>query len=514
MKNYIKSLALQTRWAKLAALLLALSFPPVNLWPLSWIAYALFLYDVLNASSGIALRFFSFFVTTYVLGFYWISYTLNQFGDLPWIAAVPVMCLAFAFFSIVPTLAGWAWGRWCAKITNPIAKAASLGLAVFLIDAFDPRLFPWSPVMAMGENTLLLASVGTIGTLGWRIGFFGITTIAAALCLKDRKKALLLGPVLATVFCVIASFLGSHHKAELEARYPARQDVALLQGNIGNYEKKQTKLGIIPTVRNVLKVHKDLIDQVEQHMLARKPMISATQQSTEKLSEPWVFWPETSYPGLPLNNPADGQILHEMAKQIHGLHVVGTYESADAEFGGVHQTLDYNIIGLFHESQGYAGHYRKMIRLPMGEYIPGDIWFPNLYSLLPAVNHFGKGTEFVGLEHPKADGPVFIAFVCYEVLYRSHLHAFVEWAQNKYPNREIILVNPTNDSWYGPTSEPFQHSLLARWNIAELGLPAVRATNTGLSQVIAPWGEVLATGPRDETTVIFGELPVKRPYVW
>jgi apolipoprotein N-acyltransferase len=190
---------------------------------------------------------------------------------------------------------------------------------------------------------------------------------------------------------------------------------------------------------------------------------------------------------------------------------VGAYATALETFAGKPKELDFNIVGFLHESDpGRIDHYRKRIRLPFGEYIPFDEQFPFLYKWLPAVNHFGAGERFQGLAHPDSQGPVFVPLVCYEILSRSFVRDFVRSLRRDYKGRPLILVNPTNDSWYGPTSEPFQHSLIARWMVAEQQLPALRPTNTGLSQVIAPWGEVLASTHRDESRVVYGLLPVSK----
>jgi hypothetical protein len=71
-----------------------------------------------------------------------------------------------------------------------------------------------------------------------------------------------------------------------------------------------------------------------------------------------------------------------------------------------------------------------------------------------------------------------------------------------------IFVNPTNDSWFGEGAELFLHSHLARWQVAREQVPMVRPTNTGLSMVIAPWGEVLTQGRVGVEELILTELPL------
>jgi apolipoprotein N-acyltransferase len=482
--------------AVLAGLLVALGFPPLGFWPLAFVGFVLMARPLL--SDGLQPRatarwLFAFHFTMTLAGFYWLAHTMTEFGHFPWALSIFVMLFAIALVSLFPALMGWLW----AKFKYPRYRPLFLWIFLIFIDTFDPRLFPWEAAMAVGSDKLLMASVNILQTWGWRMLFFGAVVAWAWTSVRYGGRAFVLRAALIAIALLVPAYsIGFIALRRLEARYPARQPVALIQGNIGNYEKKLTKLGVFPTIRNVMAVHRELIEKTAIH-------------HSYETAETWTVWPETSYPGF-LHRPSDRSALEEWTKLVKGVQIIGAYETASASFAGKDTDLDYNVVALFHEKAGYVARYQKRIRLPFGEYIPGDEWFPNLYELLPAVPHFGKGLEYTGLPHPNPEGPVFVPLVCYEILYADFLAEFVTEARNKYPGRELILVNPTNDSWYGPTSEPFQHSLLGRWQVAKVGLPMLRPTNTGLSQVIAPWGEVLATGPQDESTVIFGQLPVQR----
>lgn len=477
---------------------MAAGWAPFYLWPLCWLSSVgmawLFLQEPAELRARKLARLawvYGFFVT--VFGFYWLAYTFREFGALPWPLAVGVALFICALAGVQPALYAWLWTKVSARVPT---KFRAVAVVLFLIvwDALELRVFPWSPVHALGQDKHILPSVYYLGTWGWRLVYFSTAVFAATAIPKWRKPALAL-----LALTVVGYGLGWHAKRTLSARYSARMPVALLQGNIGNYQKKQSKLGIIPTIHNVVKVHDDLIQQVAAH--------NKTTQKTH-----WVFWPETSLPGFPLAQDFNSYELKEQLKSWARLtkspHFVGTYESNYADFYGERKSLDYNIVTLFEEG-GYVSHYRKHIRIPFGEYIPGDQWWPRSYHYLPAVNHFGRGEEFTTLTPTAPNSPVFLPLVCYEAIVESFINAFVRDAKTKNVGKTLVLLNPSNDSWYGPTSEPRQHSLLMRWQVARVGLPALRPTNTGYSQVIAPWGEVLAEGPRDETTVIYGELPIQ-----
>ena len=278
--------------------------------------------------------------------------------------------------------------------------------------------------------------------------------------------------------------------------------MALLQGNIGNYEKRQTDAGVEPTVRNVLSIYRNLIEEAATTY--------AEIATGNDALEPWYVWPETSFPGFPLRDRHMQDQLDFWVNMSRGLHLVGAYEDGTMMFNGKEKATEYNIALLLHEDVGYVDHYRKIALMPYGEYFPGDFLVPQVYEWVPQVNHFGRGEGPKLLAHPDPNGPVFLPVICYEMLFDDMLNAAIDLAKKKYPGREIVIYNPTNDSWFGKTVEPFMHARLARWQAARVSLPFLRATNTGVSMVVAPWGEVLAEGPLFGERVIYADLPVKK----
>lgn len=486
------------------ALLVALSFPPTGLWPLGILAFALFSQEMLDPHP----RNYALWVGAYgflvsCCGHYWVSYLLHEFASMPWPLAVLSMLGGFLALALGSAFFGWLWSQTRQRIAR---KHWPLALFIWFLvwDSLEYRFFPWSPAMAVGSNKWLMASVGIFGIFGWRVLFYSMAEALALITLgrSSRKNFVLKVAGISAAYALITFGVGYWNYQRLNKQFAARQPVALLQGNVGNLEKKISHLGVSPTTRNIMRIHRDLVEQTAIHF---------AEKSTGPLApEPWVFWPETSMPGFPLSENHTRDTLFEWVKLTRGLHLVGSYDFGPQVFAGKEINLQFNAVLLVHEKSGFLGHYRKRIRIPFGEFIPGADYLPQLYDWLPAVNHFGAGTEFVTLPHPDSEGPVFVPVVCYEVLFRSYVSDFVAYARKQFPDRELVLVNPTNDSWYGPTAEPFHHSFLARWRAASLELPLLRPTNTGFSQIISPWGEVLASSSQDEQTVLFGELPVEK----
>jgi apolipoprotein N-acyltransferase len=502
-------------FAHLLGLVTALGFPPFGIWPLTWLAGAgmvwLFLsHAELKDRSRMAWIFFHYSFSVNLYGFYWIAYTLREFGDLPWIVSALVTLAMFAVISCVALGFGWIWPVLATKLRRtPLAKLppiVGLGVWLALWNVCDLRAFPWVHAQSVGSDRFLLATVGLLDTWGWSLLYLVFILVAGHWAWRaetlSRRLILKVFGLFVAIFAPLYA-LGVWRLGQLESEYKERQPVALLQGNVGNYQKKLTKLKVEPTVRVVMGIHRDLVEEASIRF-------SETLNADGSGPEPWIIWPETSFPGMPMQEVSAAEALKNLVTLSRGLHIVGAYEEGEIQLAGVPKQVDFNIAALFHEKAGFVGRYRKRIRVPFGEFIPGDEYFPQAYQWLPGVNHFGRGETFEALVHPDPKGPVFIPLICYEILFQGFVDAFVKEVSAKYPGRDIVIVNITNDSWYGPTSEPFQHSLLARWASARKSLPMLRPTNTGFSQIVAPWGEVLTSGPRDEAWVIFGGLPVKR----
>ena len=151
--------------------------------------------------------------------------------------------------------------------------------------------------------------------------------------------------------------------------------------------------------------------------------------------------------------------------------------------------------------------------LAFGEYIP----FVEILSLIPGVPALGSGFS-------RGDGPHALALtsgirvaplICYEDLMPALSRRFVR------EERADLLINLTNDAWYGRTTAPWQHARLALWRAIETRRSLVRVTNTGLTVVINARGEMVRTLPlftpgvmKVQVDILEGETPYVRYGDW
>ncbi len=246
-----------------------------------------------------------------------------------------------------------------------------------------------------------------------------------------------------------------------------------VQGNVGNFIKTSAEAGGESAVRKVYRVYS---------ALSGRPASSPRELT---------IWPETAYPhvmdsGSMFKSPmAIPRIFNEVVTDGHGALLTGGYDYAQPDVGdGI--MSEYNSAFLFQKSGAFdeaelQAVYHKRRLIPFGEGLPFgplNMW---LAPYLKNISFFAQGEQYTQFE---LQDKRFITLICYEVLFSSDVRSYLN-ALSKSPH---FIVNLTNDSWYGPTSEPFQHMFLGKWRALEFQLPILRATNTGVTSVIYPDG--------------------------
>ena len=159
----------------------------------------------------------------------------------------------------------------------------------------------------------------------------------------------------------------------------------------------------------------------------------------------------------------------------------------------------YNTAFLTDGEGRVLGTYDKIYLLAFGEYIPlGDI-FPWIYKLSPNTSHFDRGQHTNSLV---LDGTSYGVLICYEDI----IPEFVRKVIRPTPQ---ILVNITNDAWFGDSREPLIHLALSAFRAVENRRFLVRATNTGISAFVGPTGEVLSqTGVFTRENLVGQAIPL------
>ena len=212
-----------------------------------------------------------------------------------------------------------------------------------------------------------------------------------------------------------------------------------------------------------------------------------------------VVWPETAIPAF-YDEMEDGLIprLDAELRNTHTVLLTGipVLDKATWRY--------YNSVVSLGEEHRF---YYKRHLVPFGEYLPLRGLIGNSLNALAVPNaDFSSGGDSQPLLEA-AGNPVGTS-ICYEV-------AFAEEIRRELP-QAALLVNVSNDGWFGDSLAPHQHLEMARLRAKETGRPMLRATNTGISALIDHTGRIIARSPQFEEAVVTGEITPRQgatPYV-
>ena len=397
-------------------------------------------------------------------GAWWLAPTLHTFGHLPWIVAALCVVLVGAVMALLPAL--WAWlaakdgGRshWL-LLSFPVAAVAEEWLRGHIFTGL-----PWT---ALGN---LMLDTPAIGWAAW-FGVYGLAAIPALLAasllllISHGQKRWGMGGLAAVSLLILAA--PQPYEASDERIYRA----ALIQGNIPQDQKWDAAF-LNETMFRYADLSAEAADQADI-----------------------IIWPEAAVPFFLERAPQWDQWLNGKVASWH----------TPLLFGGLKLTGERTANnGLFMLDVGAREFAGKQHLVPFGEYVPA--WIPFLRALVPAIANFQPAVDAGTVQ---ARGINYGALICYESL-------FPEQARLRVNNGAEVLVNVTNDAWYGTTPAAWQHFQAARMRAVESGRYLLRAANTGVTAIISPNGKVASSTPWWTTTVLNGEFRLSKsitPYV-
>ena len=203
-----------------------------------------------------------------------------------------------------------------------------------------------------------------------------------------------------------------------------------------------------------------------------------------------VVWPEAPAPFT----DSDPRFQKSMALIAQGANApliaggIGVYNPSPTE-----EVVDYYNSAMVIASDGHSvGRYDKIHLVPFGEYIPFQEYLTFAHKLTGRVSSFSRGTERKTF---RLNGHRYGVFICYEAVFADEVRHFAELGAE-------VLVNISDDGWYGDTSAPWQHLNMARMRAVENRRWILRATNNGVTAVIDPYGRVRQSIPRHQVDAL------------
>ncbi len=425
----------------------------------------------------------------FVAGLWWVGAAcLVDAEKFMWALPLGVLALPAAL-ALFPAL-GFAVARllWSPGPRRIFAFAFGLGLSEWARGLLFTG-FPWNDLgMTLGASLPLAQTASLVGLHG--LTFLSIAIFATPATLtRAGEDRLILAP---TILAVLAlSLMAAFGAVRLGA--PASPTVP------------GARLRVIqPNVSQGAAFAPENKDEILRRYFALSDR-AATGRNDGSQRVTHFIWPESAFPFiLSRDAQALGDIadfLHNGATLVTGAARLATDEAGDPAYYNSIEVLDRR--GLAHE------RYDKQHLVPFGEYVPFERWleWSGVTQFVQIPGGFSPGSGPRILKVPGL--PVAMPLICYEAIFPTEIGDLFSGAR-----RPDWMLNLTDDAWFGLTPGPFQHYALARLRAIEIGLPLVRAANSGRSAVVDGLGRETASAPLGAEGVLDFELPRPLPPTW
>jgi apolipoprotein N-acyltransferase len=424
-------------------------------------------------STGRSMRSFQTAVLGYICGVswyagncYWIYRTMHVYENLPAAASAGILLLFSMYVGLYHALFGGLIGLLRSRYSRLVVLCASpfVWVAVELARARITG-FPWDLLGYTQVDNLFLTRLSP-----WT-GVMGLSFVVAAvnalwLVKFPAKYSRLKYAGVASAVLISALLTGTaawtHRVASTTSAEATLVQVNLGVGTEGaaNRETKQQMLASFT-------------------QLSLHPQINA---AGADMPSQLIAWPESPAPFIE-SDPVFRSAMHDLALQAHTPVIANAISLGPLNADG-HYDL-YNSATFFLPDGSYDGHYDKMHLVPFGEYTP----YKPLFFF---VGHLLDDLVFIPGQQRrllKTGGRAYGVFICYESIFGDDMRKFaLEGAQ--------VLVNISDDGWYGDTSAPWEHLDMVRMRAIENRRWILRATNTGVTVAIDPLGRITAQMPR------------------
>jgi apolipoprotein N-acyltransferase len=458
----------------LAAALLAAPFLAPSFFPLAWVAFVPLFWVIERAKTvrGAVLCGWLMGIAAHLMGFYWLVYTISAFGGFPYAVSV-VVFLGYA------ALQGIQMALFALLVRGVGHGPLNVFPALLWVplEFLFPLLFPWHVANSQVSFLWFLQTADLVGPYG--ASFIVMWTNAAifhAWIARDEPGLRRYLPAAYAALAIIVSLVygaGRLQSVGEEMAEARKLSVGAVQGNVD-------------------------IDMKWNPVLAQKNL-AKHRELTEKLAEvPLVIWPESAVEAF---IPEDLQSLPPeympILKSDRAFFIFGakSYHGKPGQPG-----IKMFNTAFFTDARGQIlGRYHKQALLAFGEYLP----FAKILALLPAMPFADGFTPGPGpLVFHMARGIRIAPLICYEDLMPDLSRKFVS------ETRANILVNLTNDAWYGRSIGPWQHLWLSQSRAIETRRSFLRVTNTGVTSLVNAKGEIVRTLPMFAEEVVETEVAI------
>ncbi|SLM32561.1 Apolipoprotein N-acyltransferase [Desulfamplus magnetovallimortis] len=498
--------------AVISGTLLTLAFPEANFSWLAWVAFIPLIVSLRKMGGKHA------FYAGFIMGFvhfisllYWIVPTISTYGELPFFLSLPILILLTLYLALYPAI--FSFGVSCFKNHLMPLAASSIWVSLEFLRSWLFTGFPWGLTGSSQYMNLELIQIADItsvygvsfvilmtnGVLAMTIESFFAKDSVLVMTLKSifAKDSVLVKAVennfvkdcvpeitpesissrvwkrswmphflwyilLVAVLIVVFTY-GKMRISQVQeiADHGEHVTISLIQGNIEQLFKWDNAYK-----NKTIEKYCDL------------SMKAATMNGAGKKPD-LIVWPETALPFYYIWNREFSEKVDECIQRADTTFLVGSPAfEALAEDGYELFNRSYMV-----NPGGFVtGHYDKIHLVPFGEYVPFGKYLSFLGKIIAQAGNFSPGKPPA---RPLAfNGSSAGVLICFEIIFPS-------LSRNMVKNGAKVLVNTTNDAWFGYTSAPKQHFSMAVFRAIENRRAVARAANTGISGFIQPTGAVV-----------------------
>ncbi|CAN2040128.1 Apolipoprotein N-acyltransferase [Candidatus Magnetomoraceae bacterium gMMP-15] len=470
--------------AVLTGLLMTVSFPKAEISYAAWFAIMPLLFALRNLSikSSFKLGFIAGLVH-YLTLLYWLVHAMQVYGYLPLALSVCLLFLLCAYMGLYVAV-------FCALIKWICKKpAACLFIPVFwvaleYIKSLSQFGFPWE-FLGYSQykhiNIIQIADILGVYGLSALIGLANVAFLFLVIFItkntwngKKITKKLVSGTILALLaFSGFFGFYGEWRIQKLDKSLAETNflNTAVVQGNIDQGLKWDAAFRLSTTIKYM---------NMSINIKDKQPDL--------------VVLPETALPFYFNYDNKLTNLVKNGARESRAAFFVGS----PSYYNHNNEKKFYNSAYLINKEGLIHGRYDKVHLVPYGEYVPFKKWLPFLDKIVQSVGDFSagkKGNILKWKDHPLGGQ------ICFEII-------FPELSRSMVKNGATMIVNITNDAWYGRSSAPYQHFSMAVFRAVENKRAVARAANTGISGFIDPAGRIISVTEIFKDAVLTQRLPL------
>nr|WP_029351456.1 apolipoprotein N-acyltransferase [Bosea sp. 117] len=478
-------------WRRLAVAFLAgavsaLAMPPFSVWPVLALTFPVLVLLIDSAAisggrglAGAAASGWWFGFGYFLAGLWWIGNAfLVQADAFAWLLPFAVLILPAGMALFIALGCLLARLVWCGGPLRFLALAATLTTSEWL-RGWVLTGFPWNNFgYALASDLPIAQSAAVFGL--WGLSFVAVASLSSTTALAVRSSGRFLPPLVAAL--VLAGLWGA-----------------------GSWRLARTEIPTVPGVKLRI-MQPDLPQDQKFRYDARNAVMDlyvGTSRSAGLENVTHLFWPESAFPFFLEREP--DALLRVADLLPPGAILVTGAARLGPPLPGSDRPQVFNSLRAIGSDGAILATVDKVHLVPFGEYLP----FQNLLESLGLEQLTRVRGGFAAAPARRAIAipglPAAAPLICYEAIFPG---AVLPEATAAGPaKRPGVLLNVSNDAWFGMTPGPYQHFAQARLRTVEEGLPMIRATNNGISAIIDPLGRITGMLPLGARGVLDGELP-------